>query len=114
MEADLLQTLDSILYNIDTESWENTSFDLYSALGFISNENEYRIYDTFDKFSNEYMHYNYFLNLFLSLQEQHQMIYLQNIEKETLHTTNFDLLPPLFVPLKHHKFLLAKLYLRNI
>ena len=56
MEADLLQTLDSILYNIDTESWENTSFDLYSALGFISNENEYRIYDTFDKFSNEYMH----------------------------------------------------------
>lgn len=61
MEADLLQTLDSILYNIDTESWENTSFDLYSALGFISNENEYRIYDTFDKFSNEYMHYNYYL-----------------------------------------------------
>ena len=56
MEADLLQTLDSILYNLDNESWENTSSDLYSALGLISNENECRIYDTFDEFSNEYMH----------------------------------------------------------
>lgn len=62
MEADLLQTLDSILYNLDTESWENTSSDLYSALGLISNENECRIYDTFDEFSNEYMHYNYYLD----------------------------------------------------